>query len=565
LFPTNSHLSQLLTLRLEVAVLLLALAVTVWGLALRIQVRRRTTDLGESESRYRSLVDSLPDGVAVHAGGQIVFVNAAFVKLLGASNRDELLKRPVLDFVHPDDRASAASRMAAILHGGPPTFATETRLLKSDGTYITVETAGTQTIYSGKPAVLVRAHDITVRLGMEAQLRHGQKMEALGRLAGGVAHDFNNLLTAITMNAELVLEGMAVGSPHRDEIEEIQSATSRAAALTKQLLVFSRKQPLSFGVIDLTKLVAGSQKLLRRLTPEHITFDLDLAEDIPSIKGDSGQLEQIVMNLVVNARDAMPDGGTLRIVTSNAFVTAESHPAVSQMPPGCYARLSVSDTGIGMDASTIARVFEPFFTTKGIGHGTGLGLSLVHGLVSQFDGYLSVESLVGRGTTFDIYFPTLVHPPGMPAPVPLEPDDAESVTTAGSGTVLLVEDDPSIRSSIARMLMHEGFSVREATSGVEALQVLAERDGELKLLLSDLIMPDLGGREVAESLKRTHPRTAILFMSGYEEEAFTNLATLPAGSGFIQKPFTRADLVSRIRNLLGADWSSESESSIRSG
>lgn len=535
--------------------LVLSLAATAWVLMLRVQVRRRTTDLSESETRYRSLVDSLPDGVAVHAGGRIVFVNAAFTALLGANSPGELLTHPVLDFVHPDDRAGTLARIKGILQGGPPTFSSETRLLKCDGSIVTAETAGTQTIYSGRPAILVRVHDITARLGMEAQLRHGQKMEALGRLAGGVAHDFNNLLTAISMNAEVVLEAMPVGSLNREEIEEIQAATMRAAALTKQLLVFSRKQPLSSGVIDLTKLVAGSQKLLRRLTPENIVFDAALCADVPCIKGDSGQLEQIVMNLTVNARDAMPHGGTLCIATSNVNVTATSHPTLSHMPPGRYARLSVSDTGVGMDARHVARIFEPFFTTKAVGNGTGLGLALVHGFVSQFGGYLSVDSAVGRGTTFDIYFPAVWDEDGLPEGVQRAADFGEYAESAGAGTVLLVEDDPSIRSAIARMLKHVGFEVREAGDGAEARRILDEQEGELKLVVSDLVMPSLGGRGLAESMKRTHPGTKILLMSGYEEEAFTDAETLPTGSGFIQKPFTRAELILQMRNLIGASWS----------
>jgi PAS domain S-box-containing protein len=531
------------------ALIALSLALVVTGLvfALRAQVRRRTASLSESESRYRSLVDYLPDGIAVHADDRIVFVNAAFAELLGASKRDELIGVPVLDVFHADDRAGAAARFAGIIPGAGHALAIETRLLKRDGLCVDVEIAGTLTSFSGRPAILLVAHDITHRLGMEAQLRQGQKMEALGRLAGGVAHDFNNLLTAISMNAEVALDDMPAGSPNRNEIEEIQAATRRAAALTKQLLVFSRRQPLSSGVVDLTTLATGVQKLLRRLIPENITFDLDLAPDIPCIKADSGQLEQILMNLTVNARDAMPNGGNLRIATSSVSITATSHPTVSQMPPGRYARVSVTDTGTGMDARTVARVFEPFFTTKGVGHGTGLGLAMVHGLVTQFGGYLSVESSIGRGTAFDIYFPAVWDRPESAEDA--LPGNAESDAT---GTILLVEDDGSIRIAVARMLTREGFRVREAHNGNDALGILSEHNEDLILVLSDLVMPTMGGRELADSMIRTHPETKILLMSGYEAEAFQDPKTFPAGVGFIQKPFTRLELISQIRNLVGA-------------
>lgn len=375
------------------------------------------------------------------------------------------------------------------------------------------------------------------------QLRQSQKMEAVGQLAGGVAHDFNNLLTVITGYSEIGLRRMSPADPMRRNMEEIKKAGDRAASLTRQLLAFSRKQMFQAKVIDLNSVVSDMDKLLRRLIGEDIDLVSLLAPSLRKIKADPGQIEQVLMNLVVNARDAMPRGGKLTIETSNVFLdqTLKSHPSTK---PGRYLLLAVSDTGVGMDAETRKRIFEPFFTTKEVGKGTGLGLATVYGIVTQSGGNIIVYSEPGHGTTFKVYLPVADE---------LAADDVDKKMQEiprGQGTILLVEDEDLVRDLAAELLETTGYEVLTAANGVEALRVSTDYMGEIDLLITDVVMPQMGGRELAERLVELRPQTRVLYMSGYTDDAIVRHGVLDDQMSFIQKPFSLDLFALRVSDML---------------
>ena len=396
--------------------------------------------------------------------------------------------------------------------------------------------------------------DITERRRSEEALRKSeerlhlsQRLEAVGQLAGGVAHDFNNLLTAITSYTQLLLDDAAPQDPRRDDLLEIKKAADRATSLTRQLLAFSRKQVLEPCVLDVNGVVADLEKMLRRLIGEHIALVTDCLPALSRVRADRGQLEQVIVNLAVNARDAMPNGGTLKIATSNVELTPEhwlGHPDV-EAKPGRYVLLAVSDTGVGMDRATQARIFEPFFTTKGPGRGTGLGLATVYGIVKQSGGYIWVNSEVGEGTTFRIYLPAVQKPAEAG-------DDAvkSSTTPAGTGTILLVEDEPAVRALARRVLEQSGYHVLEAADGIEAEQVAAQHSGALDLVLTDVVMPNLGGKALVERLRARHPALNVLFMSGYPEGEVDRRGLTGDDASYLEKPFSPQMLRDRVRLAL---------------
>jgi signal transduction histidine kinase/ActR/RegA family two-component response regulator len=384
----------------------------------------------------------------------------------------------------------------------------------------------------------------------QAQLAQSQKMEAIGQLAGGIAHDFNNLLTVIGGRSSLLLMRLAPDDPARKDVDLIQTTAQRAAGLTRQLLAFSRKQVLEPKPINLKTLVAGVTPILTRLIGEHIEIVIVAADGAAQVMADPGQMEQVVVNLVVNARDAMSDGGTLTIETSDRLVPDGGLRAHDRpVPPGQYVTLSIRDTGSGMDAATLARIFEPFFTTKEPGRGTGLGLSTVHGIVHQSGGYLAVESVVGRGTSFTIYLPRLLAPISVSgAGQDLVPD-----LLGGSETVLLVEDDDELRRLTSEILQASGYTVLEAGDPLEALTLCDRRDGKpIDLLLTDMVMPAMRGPELAATLSETRPGLTVLFMSGYADESVTSPQAGGAGRAFLQKPFTPHDLTRAVREALAS-------------
>jgi signal transduction histidine kinase/ActR/RegA family two-component response regulator len=421
--------------------------------------------------------------------------------------------------------------------------------------------------------VLVVAREITARKRNEEMIRRNeentrqaQKMEAIGRLAGGVAHDFNNLLTVIGTYCELLKQGVTEGTAKKSDVDEIYNATVRAAALTNQLLTFSRKQVHQPRLINLNEIIAGMEEMLRRLIDTGIRIETHAFPSLSTLRADPAQMEQVLLNLAVNARDAMPNGGLLRIETDEAFLDsayAAAHPGVKA---GRYVLLSVSDTGSGMDDETRQRIFEPFFTTKGPGEGTGLGLATVYGIVQQSGGHIRVESELGSGTTFRIYFPVAVDADAVPprSPQRLTPLSVESAAGAASRplgvdpalrsqpgeTVLLVEDGEALRDVLERVLAELGYAVYVARDGEEALAVSAAHDGPLHLLITDVVMPNMGGRELALEMWKSRPETRVLFMSGYTEDAILHHGLRKSTVGFIGKPFRPDFLASKVREML---------------
>jgi nitrogen-specific signal transduction histidine kinase/CheY-like chemotaxis protein len=386
----------------------------------------------------------------------------------------------------------------------------------------------------GQPCVLALTNDITELKLLEEQLRRSQKMEALGRLAGGVAHDFNNLLTAISGYASLMIEGLPASTPVRASAEHIQRAAARAASLTHQLLVFGRQQPRQPIVLDLNTTISSLLHMLRRLIGEDIRLETSLGAELGFVEADPAQIEQVVMNLALNARDAMPKGGQLHIETATD-VGAGGAP---------WVRLSVQDGGVGMDAATRARIFEPFFTTKQPGKGTGLGLATVYGVVEQARGRIAVHSEPGRGTRFDILLPRTSARPSRPA-VPHPPAPASV-----GGTILVVEDDEAVSAFVTLVLQQARYTVLAATDGTQALEVAGRHSGHIDLLLTDIVMPEINGRALAHALRRTLPRLRVMYMSGYPGDTIERYGDIPSGEPFLQKPFTRELLLGRVAELL---------------
>jgi len=388
--------------------------------------------------------------------------------------------------------------------------------------------------------------DVTDQRHLEEQFRQSQKMEAVGQLAGGIAHDFNNLLTAILGNTQLLLRELPPGDSKRGDVEEIRKASERAASLTRQLLAYSRRQMLQPVVLDLNVVVAEMDKLLRRLIGEHIALVTVLAPDLGRVKADPNQLEQVIVNLAVNARDAMPEGGKLTIETANVDLDEGFAQAHLGSVPGAYAMLAVTDTGSGMDATVRAHLFEPFFTTKEVGKGTGLGLATVYGIVKQSDGYISVYSEPGHGSSFKIYLPRVATPAGAAA------GPQKGGPARGTETVLVVEDEPAVLSLSRRALEAQGYVVLAASDAAAALRVVERHGGMIHLLLTDVVMPGLSGRELADQLAGQRPGIRVLYMSGYPGDAVVQHGTLPTGSAFLQKPFSPDGLARKVRDVLDA-------------
>ena len=511
-----------------------------------IERKRAEEALARSQATYRSLVEDSSFGIFQSAlDGRLIAANPGLVSMLGYESEGELLRTNLGTDVYVDP-GQRARLIQAVLKAG--TLAAESQWRRKDGKTITVRQTGRVVRDAQGRVEYFNAivEDVTERQLLEAQLRQAQKMESVGRLAGGVAHDFNNVLTAIFGYADLVLEDLPLGSAARQDIEEIRKAAERAAALTRQLLAFSRQQVLAPVVLSVNDLVEDIAKMLLRLVGEDIAVRLALARDAGNVRADPGQLQQVLMNLVVNARDAMPTGGKLLIETANAALTEQYAELHQPVVPGAYVMLAVSDTGIGMDAETKARIFEPFFTTKEKGRGTGLGLSTVYGIVKQSGGYIWVYSEPGRGTTFKLYFPRVVEPAeALPPP-------KETATLSGTETILLAEDDEMLRPLSKGLLEKLGYRVLEAENVERALAVASAYAGPIHLLVSDVVMPGASGRELARRLAPTRPDTRVLFVSGYTDDAVVHHGMLEPGLTFLQKPFTPAALARKVREVLDA-------------
>ncbi|MCE9565599.1 MAG: PAS domain S-box protein [Planctomycetes bacterium] len=457
--------------------------------------------------------------------------------------------------IHPDDRDRIITQTTADLFATNRT-SHEYRFRHQDGTYLW--TRGEIRLIRdpvGKALEAVGSWtDITERKLLEDQFRQAQKMEAVGRLAGGVAHDFNNLLTIINGYGEMVVAGLAVGDPNRESVLEIVAAGERAAGLTRQLLAFSRKAIVEPKVLDLKALVTEIDRMLRRIVGEDIELSIAADRDAGSVRADPGQLEQVILNLVVNARDAIARAGRLTIEVRNAELDETYTRHHSEVKPGLYVLLAVTDTGCGMDNATISRIFEPFFTTKGE-HGTGLGLATVHGIVKQSGGHVEVYSEVGRGTTFKVYLPRIDK-----SPVASGPRSNYFTMPKGNETLLLVEDEDRVRALAQRVLLSCGYSVLAACDGAEAVRLARQQRGRIDLLVTDVVMPRMGGREVAEQVEKFHPGMKVLFLSGYTDDAVVRHGILEAEVAFLQKPFTPASLAAKIRDVLDGDGHSQKPS-----
>ncbi|HWO88613.1 MAG TPA: PAS domain S-box protein [Gemmatimonadales bacterium] len=507
--------------------------------------------LRASEKRYREAVASFSEfwDNAVFGfyrssiDGRLTMVNHTLVRMLGYGSAEELLGSDLaLDvYADPGERAKLIDQFG----GGERFEGIETTWKRKDGVPVPVLLSGRSLREEGRIVGFEGiVENVSERRQLEEQLRQAQKMEAVGRLAGGIAHDFNNILTAIIGACEL-LEAELGRHPGVTEVREIRASADRAADLTRQLLAFSRKQVLQPKVIDLNALVRNAERLLRRLIGEDIRLVTELEPGLRPVRVDPGQMEQVIVNLAVNARDAMPHGGTLVIETQNIELGEPFMEDRARIAPGSYVRLSLSDNGAGMDAHTKAHLFEPFFTTKEPGKGTGLGLATVYGIVKQSSGFVTVYSEVGHGTTFRIYLPSVARPVDVSAPRPMDKP------RGGTETILLVEDDSALRRVVRRALEQHGYRVIEAPSGDAALQVAANHpDERIHLLLTDLVMPGMGGPALAERLTARDPELRVLFMSGYTETGIVRQGVLDPTVAFLQKPFTLSELLLRVRSAL---------------
>ncbi len=527
------------------------------------RVAKRTRELKAQEQAFReqarilrSVVDSISDGIVVtDKAGKFLLVNGAAERLIGAGATDEapdnwtqtfgIFQQDTVTPIPPDElplvRAMRGEQTAAL-----PMFFRNPAI--PQGVHLSVIGSPLRNEDGAIEGGVIVFRDITEAKQAEERLGHMQKMEAVGRLAGGIAHDFNNVLSVILSYAEMIGNDLETDDPIFSDVEEIEKAGKRAADLTRQLLAFSRQQVLEPKVLDLNQSVAGMDQMLRRLLGADVELTILSAAELWSVKADPGQIEQILMNLAVNARDAMPEGGKLTIETQNVELDADyahAHPGVTA---GSYVRLSVSDSGSGMSRETQARIFEPFFTTKEKGKGTGLGLATVFGIVKQSGGNIWVYSEPGKGATFKVQFPRV----SGPAKGVSISKQGEVEPPRGTETILLVEDDDQVRVLARDVLRRYGYVVLEASNGGEALLICEQHGAQIHLLLTDVILPRMSGRHLAERLASTRSKMKVLFMSGYTDDAILQHGILESGVAFLQKPLTRASLTRRVREVLDA-------------
>ncbi|HUF13952.1 MAG TPA: PAS domain S-box protein [Longimicrobiales bacterium] len=500
----------------------------------------------KSEANFRTLFERAGIGMAVHTiGGTLVASNPALREMLGYADHPPQLE--LEQIVHPDDLAGARESVRQLVDGTVKRTRADRRFLHADGSVrwsratlsLIPDPAG------GDDRVLVVVEDVTELRLLEDQFRQAQKMEAVGRLAGGVAHDFNNILTTIIGNTELVLADLPNHDALRVDIEEIRKAADRAAVLTRQLLAFSRKQVLRPELIDLGRLLSDIDRMLRRIVSEDVQLSTDAPSGLGFVYADRSQVEQVIMNLVVNARDAMTGCGTLSIGLRELHQATPAVRSHVQVPAGKYVVLSVRDTGCGIPADLLERIFEPFFTTKDASRGTGLGLATVYGIVKQSGGFIWVQSVVGEGSTFEIQLPVAGEAAGSLSSVA----ETDASVIRGTETVLLVEDEASVRQIGLRILRRAGYTVLEAANGGEAL-LIARNSPRLDILVTDLVMPRMSGFSLAEELKGLRPDLRVLFMSGYSEDAASGNVPLDPAAAFLEKPFTAPALTGAVRRTL---------------
>jgi PAS domain S-box-containing protein len=518
--------------------------------------KRAEVVLREREARHRAVLESAMDGfVAMDHQGRVIEFNPAAERMFGRS-RDAVLGQEVAELIIPASFRDAHRRGLARYQATGATSLLGGRIevtaLRADGSEFPVELTVTRARPDDPPIFNAYVRDLTdrkraeaARASLEMQLQQAQKMEAVGRLAGGVAHDFNNLLTVITGRAYMLLSRLKAGEPMHRDVELIQKTAQRAVALTSQLLAFSRKQVVQPRVLELGPLVTDLVPMLQRMIGEDIELAVDPAPGSGRVRVDPSQMQQVLMNLVVNARDAMPSGGRIGIAIRDVEVDETAALHQSNLPPGPYVALAVSDTGTGMSAETAAHIFEPFFTTKEQGKGTGLGLSTVYGIVEQSRGHIAVQSELGRGTTFTIHLPRVEE-----AVTAAPPAEAGRRLRTTSRTVLVVDDEPEVLELASEILKRVGYSVLEAADGAAALEVVQRHEGDIHLLVTDMVMPGLSGRDLAERLRALRKALPVLYISGYVQDASARAALASERSAFVAKPFTPELLTDRVRELL---------------
>jgi PAS domain S-box-containing protein len=497
-----------------------------------------------SEQRFRQIVDLVQEGIWIHVGGTIQFANPAAARLFGAALPEDLIGRSIFSLLHPDDRERAIerTRTATATRQGVPVA--EMRVMGLDGKTRIAELQGVPFMQDGQMHIVSSGRDVTAQREAEARLHQAQKMDVVGQLTGGVAHDFNNLLTVII--GRLDLEPERLPAEIRPSIEQALRAAERGAALTHRLLAFSRRQTLVTGPLDCNQLAGGMEDLLGRALGEHVEIEMRLDAGLWQASADKGQVENALLNLAINARDAMPGGGHLTIETKNVHLDEDYVAHNPDVIPGDYVMLAVTDTGTGMAPEVLEHAFEPFFTTKGVGKGTGLGLSMIYGFAKQSRGHVKIYSEVGHGTTVRLYLPRLAAAALAATSSAAEP----STHPRGGETVLVVEDDVQVRGFVLSQLRDLGYRVLEAADGPQA-QAILESDAAIDLLFTDVVMPGgLTGRQLAEAAKSKRPALKTLFTSGYTEDSVLRLGQLDPGVRLLSKPYRRQELAQRIREAL---------------
>jgi PAS domain S-box-containing protein len=510
-------------------------------------LRSAQNGLRYSESNFRSLVTHAPYGICrCDSAGILLEANPALAKILGYASSSELEGRNLANqYADTQEWFNLTDHFRSL----KPFHGQVAEWVCKDGSSVMVRLSGRAIHGEGNAAFFeLFAEDVTEQRTLEQQLRQAQKVEAVGRLAGGIAHDFNNLLMVISGYGEFLLERIGSDVSLRGSVQEIANAAERATSLTRQLLAFSRKQMLAPKVLDLNALVKENLKMLTRMIGEDIDLVMRAGAEIGAVKADPGQIDQVIMNLAVNARDAMPHGGKLTIETADVTCDEEYARSNPSLTTGEYVMLAISDTGVGMDAATQLHIFEPFFTTKGL-KGTGLGLSTVYGIIQQSRGYIQVSSQPGKGTSFKIYLPR-VGATGQA--IPREPSITTAKPEQALETILLVEDESSLRNLSRQFLESQGYTVLEAAEGAAAIQICNSHPGPIHLLLTDLIMPGINGRELARRVSAMRPETKVLYMSGYTENVIAHNAILEEGIALLQKPFSLSTLKTKVREKLSS-------------
>jgi two-component system cell cycle sensor histidine kinase/response regulator CckA len=512
--------------------------------------RLAAEELRESEQKFRQLADNITDAFWIASPDLTImhYISAGYEQIWGRS-RESLYAHPSewVEAILSEERERAFAVFASLMENESQ-VSVEYRIARPDGSIRWVHARGFQ--IRDPEGKLVRiagiATDVTQRKEMEARLFQSQKMETVGKLAGGIAHEFNSIMTAIIGQSELILGGLPLGNSLRHNASEIRKAADRAAMLTRQLLAYGRKQILRPEVLDLNSIMAGMEGVLLHLTGRDVNLRIIPSEGLQTVKADAGQIEQVVMNMATNATDAMPNGGKLTLETANVTLDEEYVSHFPELKAGEYVMLAITDTGAGMSEEVKARIFDPFFTTKGAGGGTGLGLATCHGILKQSDGHINVYSELGRGATFKIYLPQFGTPAVRPAPHPNGPN-----MPRGNETILLVEDDPALREMAAALLGQLGYTVLTAANGIEALRLANEKGmGHLDLLFTDVVMPHMGGKELSDRVRSLFPKTSVLFTSAYTEHAIVHQGVLDEGVELLQKPFTPSAMALKIRELL---------------